>query len=254
MTKKKKISYKEMRFRNDPMIRLYEKTQDWLQERGRPLVIAIAILAGGVVLYLAGDYYFQYRASKAQTAFAEAFEKYSAQVIETQTTTQVGKYYTDEKQKWTESAEAFEKLANEYPGYYKGMGRYYAGLSYLHIDPARGVQMLQEAIGSGDAEVADQARLALAEHYAATGDVDNARSNYEGLLASPTIPPQAVHFGLGKLYEASGETEKAVGAYFEAAKFDRETGQSSDAEKRLSALAPDRVKELPASAPSLPTP
>ena len=47
MSKRKaRVRVKDMKFRNDPMIRLYDKTQDWLQERGRPLVIGIGILAG----------------------------------------------------------------------------------------------------------------------------------------------------------------------------------------------------------------
>jgi predicted negative regulator of RcsB-dependent stress response len=254
ISKKKRVTVKEMKFRHDPMIRFYEKTQDWLQQRGRPLVIGIAALAGLFVVYMAGDYFFQYRAGKAASAFADAYEKFSAQVIDTQTTNQVGKFYTDETQKWQESTEAFERLANEHSGYYGAMGRYYAGVSALHIDAVKGVQLLQDAIDKGDPEVTDQSRLALAEHYAVTGDVEKARSLYEGLLNSAFIPRQVIQFGLGKLYEGAGDTEKAVEAYFEAAKADREAGQSSDAERRLSTLAPDRVKDLPASAPSLPMP
>ena len=255
MSKRKtRVRVKDMKFRNDPMIRLYDKTQDWLQERGRPLVIAVGVLAGLFVVYVAGDYFFEYRAAKAGREFEEAYTKYSAQVVDSQTTTQVGKYYTDENQKWQESAEAFERLAHSQSGYYGGIGRYYAGISYLHIDPDRGLQLLQEAIQKGDPQVADQSRLALAEHFAATADVEKAASHYESLLNSSFVPHQVVRLGLGKLYEASGDTEKAVAAYFEAAKIDRETGQSSDAEKRLSVLAPDRVKDLPASTPSLPTP
>ena len=255
MSKRKaRVRVKDMKFRNDPMIRLYDKTQDWLQERGRPLVIGIGVLAGLFVLYMAGDYFLEYRASKAGEQFANAYEKYSAQVVDAQTTTQVGKYYTDETQKWQESGEAFERLAQDHSGFYGGIGRYYAGISYLHIDKDKGQQLLQEAIQKGDPQIADLARLALAEHFAKMADVEKAASHYESLLNSSFVPHQVVRLGLGKLYEASGDTEKAVEAYFEAAKLDRETGQSSDAEKRLSALAPDRVKDLPVSTPSLPTP
>jgi len=255
MSKRKaRVRVKDMKFRNDPMIRLYDKTQDWLQERGRPLVIGIGVLAGLFVLYMAGDYFFEYRASKAGVEFAKAYEKYNAQVVDAQTTTQVGKYYTDEKQKWQESAEAFERLAQDQSGYYGGIGRYYAGISYLHIDKDKGLELLQAAIQKGDPQIADLSRLALAEHFAAAGDVEKAESHYNSLLNSSFVPHQVVQLGLGKLYEASGSTEKAVGAYFEAARMDRESGQSSDAEKRLSTLAPDRVKDLPVSTPTLPTP
>jgi predicted negative regulator of RcsB-dependent stress response len=252
--KKSRVTVKDMKFKNDPMIRLYEKTQDWLQERGRPLVIAVAVVAAAALLYLAGQYFLSYRASKAGVAFAEAFEKYNAQVIDSATTNQVGKFYTDERQKWQESAEAFDRLTNEYSSYYGGIGRYYAGISYLHFDPERGVQVLHEAINTNDPEVADQARLALAQYYGTKGESDKALPLYERLENSIVIPKQVVYFGLGQLYESTGDLQKAKDSYFEASKIDRETGQSSDAEKRLSALAPERIKDLPAPSSVLATP
>ena len=78
--RKTKVSVKEMKYRHDPMIRFYEKTQDWLQERGRPFVIAVGIIAGVVLLYVAGSYYFDYRKTKAEAAFAAAVEKFNAPV------------------------------------------------------------------------------------------------------------------------------------------------------------------------------
>ncbi len=237
-----------MKFRNDPMVRLYEKTQDWLQERGRPAVIIAAVVAGLIVLYTAGYYFFEYRESKAAAAFAEAFEKYRAPVLDTTTPTPpnpVGKSYTDEKIKWQESSDAFEKLANEYPGYYGTIGRYYAGLSYLHLDRDRGVQLLQQAADKNEQPTSDLARLAIAESHLASNDAEKAISVFESLLNSSHVPGPSVQMGLGRAYEKIENTEKAVAAYFEAAKAEREAGVSGDAEKRLSALAPDRIKDLP---------
>lgn len=244
--KKSKITVKDMKFRNDPMVRLYEKTQDWLQERGRPVVIMAGILAGLVVLYTAGYYFFEYRESKAAAAFAEAFDKYRAPVIDTATTTNpVTKFYSDEKVKWQESGDAFERLANEYSSFYGAIGRYYAGVSYLNIDPAKGVQLLQQAADKNEQPTSDLARLALAEHYTASGDAEKAVPLFEQLLNSAGVPGPTVQMGLGRAYEKAGNTEKAVQAYFEAAKAERESGTTGDAEKRLSAIAPDRLKDLP---------
>src|SRR5262245_20675284 len=110
-----------MKFRHDPMIRLYDKTQEWLQESGRPFVLVVGIIAGAVLLYVAGSYFFDYRKAKAETAFAEAVEKYNAPVQDPSTPVTgplTGKFYNDEQTKWRESAEAFEHLANDYSGYY----------------------------------------------------------------------------------------------------------------------------------------
>lgn len=246
--KKKKVSVKEMKFRHDPMIRFYERTQDWLQEKGRPFAIAIGIIAGIIVLYAAGSYFFDYRKAKAENAFAEAVEKFNATVQDPSTpatTPTQGKVYNDEQTKWQESGEAFEHLANDYSGRYGTIGRYYAGVCYLHIDRDKGISLLEQVAGKKDLPTSDLARLALAENYAANGDNEKAISLYEQLLDSSTNLKPAVEVGLGRVYEKTGDTEKAVEAYLEAARPDRSTDAGSEAEKRLTAIAPDRLKDLP---------
>lgn len=246
--KRKKVTVKEMKFKHDPMIRFYEKTQDWLQERGRPFVIAVGIVAGLVLLYVAGSYYFDYRKTKAETAFAEAIEKFTAPIQDTSspsTTPPTGKFYTDEQTKWRESADAFERLANDYSGYYGNIGRYYAGASYLHLDRDKGMSLLEQVAGKNEHPTSDLARLALAENYAANGDNEKAISLYQQLLSTSSNLRPAVEVGLGHVYEKTGDVEKAVEAYLEAAKPDRSSGAGAEAEKRLSAIAPDRLKDLP---------
>ncbi len=246
--RKKKVSVKEMKFRHDPMIRFYERTQDWLQERGRPIVIAIGVVAGLVLLYTAGSYYFDYRKANAETAFSQAIEKFNAPVQDLSTpatTPPTGKYYTDEQTKWRESGEAFEHLANDYSSYYGAIGLYYAGASYLHIDRDKGISLLEQVAKRNDHPTSDLAKLALAENYAGTGDNEKAILLYDQLLtAAPNLKP-AVEVGLGRIYEKTGDLEKAVDAYLEAAKPDRSSGAGAEAEKRLSAIAPDRLKDLP---------
>jgi tetratricopeptide (TPR) repeat protein len=238
-----------MKFKHDPMIRFYERTQDWLQERGRPIVIAVGIIAGVILLYVAGSYFFEYRKAKAETAFAEAIEKFNAQVQDptstTTTTPPTGKIYNDEQTKWQESADAFERLANDYSSYYSSIGRYYAGVSYLHIDREKAISLLEQVAGKNDRPTSDLARLALAENYAANGDNEKAISLYQELLSSSANLKPAIEVGLGYVYEKTGDIEKAVEAYLEAARPDRSTGAGTEAEKRLQALAPDRLKELP---------
>ena len=246
--RKKKVSVKEMKYRHDPMIRFYEKTQDWLQERGRPFVIAVGIIAGVVLLYVAGSYYFDYRKTKAEAAFAEAIEKFNAPVQDPSTpstTPPAGKFYSDEQTKWRESAEAFERLANDYSGYYGSIGRYYAGASYLHFDRDKGMSLLEQVAGKSERPTSDLARLALAENYAANGDTEKAILLYQQLLNTSQSLKPAVEIGLGHAYEKIGDIEKAADAYVEAAKPDRSSGAGAEAEKRLSAIAPDRLKDLP---------
>ena len=245
--RKRKLSVKEMKFSHDPMIRFYERTQEWLQERGRPFVIAIGIMAGAVLLYVAGSYFFEYRKTKAETAFAEAVEKFNAPVQDPASSSAPpsGKFYNDEETKWRESAEAFERLANDYSSYYSTIGRYYAGVCYLHIDREKGISMLEQVAAKNDKPASDLARLALAENYAANGDNEKAISLYQELLSSSANLKPAVEVGLGHVYEKAGDLEKAAEAYLEAARPDRSSEAGLEAEKRLQAIAPDRLKELP---------
>jgi tetratricopeptide (TPR) repeat protein len=248
--RKSRIAVKDLKYGHDPMIRLYERTQDWLQDKGRPIVIAVGAVVGVIVLYFLISYFFQFRQERAEAAFAAAFEKYNAQVqdpTQPATTVPTGKTYSDEATKWQETAAAFEQLANDYSGYYGAIGRYYAGVAYLHLPDSRdkGLSLLRQVADRNDERASDLARMALAEDAAAQGKTDEAIEAYEKLLnGSPVLKP-TVQLALGRLYEKKGDRQKAADYFFEAAKADRTTGAGSDAEKRLSAIAPERVKDLP---------
>jgi hypothetical protein len=249
--KRKRIPAKNLKLKNDPIHRLYDHTQDWLQERTRPVLIGIGIIAGVIAVYFLANWFFSYRETQAAAAFAVAYDKYKAPVLEAGATAspQTGTYYTDEKVKWQETAQAFEQVANDYSGYYGAIGNYYAGVAYLRTDRERGLQLLKKAVDANEQPASELAQFAIAENHVVTGDPQTAIGLYEKLLKSTYLPGQAVQTSLGRAYEKTGETEKAVAAYFEAAKAARTTSANSEAEKRLTALAPDKVKELPAYDP-----
>jgi tetratricopeptide (TPR) repeat protein len=249
--KRKKIATKNLKFKNDPMVRLYEHVQDWLHEKTRPVLIGLGVIAALVVVYFVGSWFFSSRETKAAVAFAQAFDKYKAPVLESgaSPSPQTGTYYMDENVKWQETAEAFEQVANNYSSYYGAIGNYYAGVAYLKVQPDKGLHLLKKAVDSNEQPASELAQLAIAENHFVTGDAQGAIPLYEKLLKSTYIPNQTIQTCLGHAYEKTGETEKAVAAYFEAAKAARATSANSEAEKRLSALAPDKVKELPAYNP-----
>ena len=238
-----------MKHRNDPMIRLYDRTQDYLQEKGRPIVIALGVVVAAVVLYVAWDLFSSYRENKAGVAYAEADEKANATVNDPTATpppNQTGKTYDDERVKWQETAEAFERVANDYSGYYGAMARYRAGAAYLHFDRDKGMQLLGQAVSKNERPASELARVALAENYMSNGEHEKAVAEYKELLKAPALA-QVAQLGLAQAYEKSGSTEQAVAAYFEVAKENRTSPAGQKAEERLRALAPERIKELPVS-------
>lgn len=247
-TKKRKVRKKEMRFSNDPMVRFYDRAQEWLQESGRPVVIAIAVVVGIVLVYTIGSYFFSYRASNAEKGLAAALEIYNAPVVDTPPVNSTAKFYTDEKIKWQDAADAFGKLASDHSSYYGVLGHYYEGCADLHLDNARekGVKLLEDVANKNEQPTSDLARMALAQNYVATGNPTKAIEYYQKLTTSKFLPKQAIDLGLGNAYEKAGDNQKAVEAYFDAAQIDRNSGVGSEAEKRLTALAPDKLKDLPA--------
>lgn len=247
--RRSKVSVKDLKYSHDPMVRFYESTQEWLQERGRPLGIGVMVVVGAVLLYLAGTYFFDYRRTNAESAFAAASEKFNAQVQSATVATtapMTAKTYPDEQTKWKESAEAFEKLASEYSGYYGSIGRYYAGVSYLHIEREKGVALLEQVAAANDKPTSDLARLALAENCSSNSEYEKAISLYQQLLGQAESLRPAIQLGLGRAYEKSGDAQKAAEAYFEAAKLDRSSPVGAEAELCLKRVDPSRIKDLPA--------
>src|SRR5689334_3297614 len=221
--KRSRIAVKDLKYGHDPMIRFYERTQDWLQDKGRPVVIALGVVVGAIALYYIGSYFLHFRQARAENAFAAAFEKYNAQVQDNSqvaTSLPTAKTYTDETTKWQETAAAFEQLANDYSSYYGEIGRYYAGVAYLHLADGRdkGVNLLKQVADKKDERASDLARMALAEYNAAQGNTDEAISDYEKLLNSTQTLKPTVQLALGRLYEQKGDKEKAADYYFKPAK------------------------------------
>lgn len=248
-SKRGRINVKDMKYRNDPMIRLYDRTQDYLQEKGRPILIALGVIAAAAVLYIAWELFSSYRENKASVAYAEADEKYNAPVNDPNATpppNQTGRTYSDERVKWQETAEAFERVASDYSGYYGAMARYRAGAAYLHFDRDKGTQLLQQTIAKDERPASELARVALAESYMSNGEPEKAIAEYKELLKSPALS-QVAQLGLAQAYEKAGNTEQAVEAYFEVAKENRTSPAGQKAEERLRALAPERLKDLPVS-------
>src|SRR5262245_44624368 len=118
--KARRMTVKQMKFRNDPMVRLYDKTQEWLQELSSDFAKRLALIGLSVtgfialclvlvVIGVAAVLFMSYRESRAAADFADAWSKFNAQV--TETAPQNGaKYYTDEKVKWQEASQAFETV------------------------------------------------------------------------------------------------------------------------------------------------
>ena len=235
----------------DPLRSAWHILEDWL-EVNKDRIITISGIAVGLVAIVALAYYFfDYREEKRLAAYSAAFDKFTASVGAAPTPpgmpTANKVTYPDEQTKFAESAAAFEQLANDY-GTYHDIGRFYAGLSYLHTDAAKGEQLLEE-IANGSSEARYEARLALAEHYASAGANDKAEQLYQKLADDPgKLPRFYILNQLGQVKERLGKPAEAAPLYKTVLDADRTGTFGPDAEKGLQRVDPAAAAALPPKA------
>jgi hypothetical protein len=227
--------------------------EEWIEVNKRPILTISAIAMGLVIVFGTFYYFFQYRTSKALNAYAAAFEKLTATVpgkdaepaapVDPKQVT-----YPDETTKYNDAGAAFEQLANDH-SVYRDVGRYYAGICFLHTDADKGTKLLEE-IAAGSSEVRNNARLALAEQYAKQGAFDKAETAYEQLASEPMgMPVQYLKTRLGWVEERLNKPQEAAKSYREAVDIDRNSAVGMEAEKGLQRVDPKQAASLPPKAP-----
>jgi len=233
----------------DPLRSAWHILEDWV-EFNKDRILTISGIAVGLVAIVAVAYYFfDYREEKRLGAYSAAFDKYTATVGATPPATpgmptQNKVTFPDDQTKYTESAAAFEQLANDY-GAYRDIGHFYAGLSYLHTDAAKGEQMLQ-GLADGTSDVRYEARLALAEHFATTGANDKAEQVFQQLSDDPgKLPRFYILNQLGATKERLGKPAEAAPLYKTVLDADRNGPFGADAEKGLQRVDPAAAAALP---------
>jgi tetratricopeptide (TPR) repeat protein len=236
----------------DPLRSAWHILEDWL-EVNRERIVRIGAIALGLVLVVALLYYFlEYREQQRQQAFADAYEKFTATVGAAPAAlpgAAAAKSYPDAQAKYGDAGAAFEALADDYSSY-EDVGRYYAGLSYLEIQPDKGLSLLGQAAEDGS-KVRDEARLALAEYKKRSGDYAGAEAAYAKLADEPgNMPRFFVLNRLASVKEALGKPVEAAALYKEVVDADRNSQFGTEAEKGLQRTDPVAAAALPPKAPT----
>jgi tetratricopeptide (TPR) repeat protein len=233
----------------DPLRSAWHILEDWVEVNKDRILMISGIAAGLVAVVAVAYYFFDYREEKRLAAYSAAYDKFTA-TVGSSTPSMPGLggpnkvTFPDEQTKFAESGAAFEKLASDY-GTYRDIGHYYAGLSYLHTDAARGEQLLQE-LADGSSDVRYEARLALAENYAATGANDKAEQRYQQLADDPgKLPRLYILNQLGAVKERLGKPAEAAPLYKTVIDADRNGSFGPDAEKGLQRVDPAAAAALP---------
>lgn len=242
---KGRISAQELK--RDPLMEQYVNTSHWVKGRSRPiltwLTAAVVVIALGLIVW----FVMSRRATNARESLAEAFRYQEAQVANPIPPNTPGLAFTTDDEKHRKAYEAFEKAARDYPSYHGDLARYFAATHQLYFEPEKAEATLKE-ISQKDSEIGAQARLALAERYAASGKSDEGIAEYQKLKSKPySVPSALIDLNMARIYEAQGKTKEAIDLYFGVAnnKDWRSTSLGNSAVTKLSLLAPEKVDQLP---------
>lgn len=224
----------------------YVETSAWVKERSKPLLFGLIAVAVLLAAFFGIRAFMNARSEKAGEALARAFRIDQAPVANPKPAG-VEFAFTSEEEKNRAAYQAFEEVAQQYPSYYGDLARYMAAVRQLTFDATKAEATLRELAGKNSA-VGSQARLALAERYAATGRLKEAVEEYQKLKAAPgEVAPTVIDLNLAEAYEAMGDKQKAVDLYFELAKQfqGKPSPVGARALTRLAVLDPERMEKLP---------
>ncbi len=234
----------------------YLATTMWVKGRSRPILKWLIVAAVVIALASVTWWFFSRRARNAAESLARAMVVHGA-VVKNPIPPNLpagSSAFTTEDEKHRKAYEAFQRTASEYPSYNGDLGRYLGAIHQLHFEADKAEATLKE-VSQKDSDVGAQARMALAARYEATGRNDEAVAEYQKLKAKPgPVPPALIDLGLARTYEAMGKNQEAADLYFGIAnnKDLRSTGLGTAAVTRLTALAPERVEQLPPPEPTGP--
>jgi tetratricopeptide (TPR) repeat protein len=176
------------KLKSDRFAQEVEHSFSWLGEhkddvkRYGPIVLGVIVVALGIY------YYVRYQATVRQEAFAHAY------LIDTANIGPVpdkpgGLAFPTESAKKEATAKAFSELATKYSGTQEG------GIAQMYMasdaadkgDLANAEKLYANAVDSAPKAIASQARLALADVYAAEGKNADAEKALRYAIANPTI-------------------------------------------------------------------
>lgn len=238
--------------------RKIENASRQFEGKGKNLLYGLAALA--VLAVLIGIFVTWNRRSNqtAQTALGKAIETSQAQVSESPAPAgPTQKTFKTEKERAQASINEFQAVADKFGGDVAEKARYFIAVNRLSLDRSAGVAEL-ETLAKGNDEVGKLSKFALAQTRADDGKTDEAVSLYKELAAmnDSIIPKDTINFQLAKLYEKQGKKDEAVNLYYDIAKTAAEakdaegkavppTSTAREAKEKLTALAPEKAKEIP---------
>ncbi|MFL6374888.1 MAG: hypothetical protein ACJ73D_09495 [Pyrinomonadaceae bacterium] len=242
-----------------------EQATEKLAGKGRTILYVIGALLLLVLIAVFAIRWINKSNAAAQAALGKAIETSQAQVTDApQPPTSTEKTYKTEQDRAQAAIAQFQDVVSKYGGSAGEKAKYFIAVNKLSVDRPGAIQDL-ERIANGSDDNAKLAKFALAQTRAEDNRLDDALALYQELanMSDPIIAKETINFNIAQIYEKQGKKDQAVEAYLNNAKAAAESKDldgkparmsqtAQDAKKKVTDLAPDRAKEIPAQEPSSP--
>lgn len=233
---------------------------------GKSKTILYAAAALAVLAVIAGIFvvYNRRNAAAGQTALGKAIQTSQAQVTNSPAPAgSTEKTFKTEKERAEASVGEFQTVADKFGGAIGDKAKYFIAVNRLSLDRAQAETDLDGLSKSSD-EVGKMSKFALAQAKTGDGKLDEAAALYQELanLDNPIISKDTINFNLAEIYEKQGKKDEAANLYFNISKAAAEakdadgkaiqqTQTARAAKDKLTAINPDKAKEIPESTPDL---
>jgi tetratricopeptide (TPR) repeat protein len=211
---------------------------NWISGHKSGVVRWVIIGAAALAVIIAALVFWSIRSSAADTALGAAMDTYTATLSAPGATPTSGEYATSADRSKAANQQ-FLAVASKYsllPQAAKA--HYFAGITYEDMGQNGPAETeLKTAAGAWDRNLANLAKVALAELYQSTSRNDQAIAEYNELIAKPstTVSAAVAQLDLADLYAATGKKDQAKALWAKVHDADKDGAAGAAAEQKLTA-------------------
>lgn len=222
--------------KQDKFVQATKSSFSWVGEHSASVLRWGIVLAVAVVVVAGGLIFWNVRSSAADRALGAALDTYNAPLAEPGAPAQAGEYATA-KDRSNAALTQFEGVAQQYGWLPAGAkAHYFAGITEEQLGQTASAEAeLKKAADSHNRDLANLAKLALADVYRQTAQDEQAVAIYNDLIAKPseTVPAVETQLDLADLYAAEGKQSQARTLWAKVQDADKEGAAGSIAAQKL---------------------
>lgn len=223
--------------KKDKFAQAAASSASWVNVHRSSVVQWSIIAAATLAIVIGGMVFWSVRSSAANAALGAAMDIYNTPLAVPGQPAEDGVYTTTAERAKAANTQ-FEAVANKYGWMMQGkMARYFAGITDQELGQTASAEAaLKSLADSWNRNLANLAKVALANIYHQTGRDSQAIDLYNQIIAKPstTVSAAAAQLDLADLYADQGKRDQARALWAKVQDSDKEGAAGSIAEQKLS--------------------